>query len=57
MNQINELSVGEDKDGNLFLTFDPDLLCQMGWHEGDTLEWSVCDDGSVMIEKKVEENE
>jgi formylmethanofuran dehydrogenase subunit D len=44
--------VQEDECGNLVIEFDPSTLKQMGWHEGDVLEWFIKDDGVVCIEKK-----
>ena len=38
--------------GDLILTFPPELLEKVGWQEGDTLNWSVRDDGSVYLTKK-----
>jgi len=46
------IEVQEDEDGELFLEFDPTMLSQMGWHEGDILEWTVEENGTVVIEKK-----
>jgi antitoxin component of MazEF toxin-antitoxin module len=42
----------DPKTGEVIITFPPDLLEQVGWHEGDTLNWSVRDDGSVYLTKK-----
>jgi hypothetical protein len=38
--------------GEVIITFPPDLLEKVGWTEGDTLNWSVKDDGSVYLTKK-----
>lgn len=49
----NILEVQEDANtGELFLQFTPDMLRQMGWHEGDMLEWLDNGDGSYIIQKK-----
>lgn len=51
MNNILELH--EDSDtGDIYLQFTPDMLRQMGWHEGDMLEWIDNGDGSYVIQKK-----
>ena len=42
----------DPETGEVIITFPPDLLEQAGWHEGDTLNWSVRDDGSVYLTKK-----
>lgn len=41
-----------EETGELFLEFPPELLNQMGWSEGDVLEWLENDDGSWSISKK-----
>ena len=49
----NILEVQEDSEtGDLYLQFTPDMLSQMGWHEGDMLEWHDNGDGSYVIQKK-----
>jgi bifunctional DNA-binding transcriptional regulator/antitoxin component of YhaV-PrlF toxin-antitoxin module len=40
--------------GEVIITFPLELLEQVGWMEGDTLNWSVRDDGSVYLTKKEE---
>ena len=49
------LEVQEDPEtGNLFLEFPVELLNQMGWAEGDDLEWIDNKDGSWSIKKSDE---
>ena len=49
----NILEVQEDSEtGELYLQFTADMLSQMGWHEGDMLEWIDNGDGSYIIQKK-----
>ena len=44
-----------EEDGeDLILPFPPDLLEETGWKEGDTLVWTVRDDGSIILSKKEE---
>jgi len=48
----NILEVQEDSEtGELYLQFEPDMLNQMGWCEGDVLEWIMNDDGTTCIQK------
>jgi len=42
------LEVEEDENGEQFLTFPEDLLEEMGWREGDILNWDVQGDGIVL---------
>lgn len=51
MNNILEVQENSET-GELYLQFDPDMLNQMGWHEGDVLEWIDNGDGSYVIQKK-----
>lgn len=58
MNADNKVSwtleVQEDPEtGDAILEFPPDLLANMGWQEGDTLEWKDNGDGSWSLTKKV----
>ena len=46
------LTVQENgKDQELYLQFPPDAINQMGWSEGDTLEWLDNGDGSWTLQK------
>jgi hypothetical protein len=46
------LNVVEDPDsGNLMLDLGVELCAELGWQEGDTLEWIEQKDGSWMIQK------
>jgi hypothetical protein len=42
------------KTKELFLEFPPDAINQVGWAEGDDLEWIDNEDGSFTIQKKRE---
>lgn len=47
------LDVEEDPEtGDAILTFPPEMLKQIGWKEGDTLNWSDNGDGSYTLTKK-----
>lgn len=53
------LNVENDPEtGELILNFPDELLESLGWKEGDVLDWSVNDDGTVTMirvnEPKVE---
>lgn len=41
----------DDGSGDAILTFPPDLLEQVGWKEGDTLNWIDQKDGSWQLKK------
>ena len=54
------VTVVEDDNGNLVLPFTDQILEEVGWTEGDTLQWKDNDDGSFSLTKKettVEETE
>lgn len=38
----------EDKDGELIMTFPPEMMEQMDWRAGDTLSFSE-KDGSILV--------
>ena len=47
------LTVEEDPaTGDAILQFPPEMLEQVGWKEGDTLEWTDRGDGSWSLKKK-----
>ncbi len=47
-----EVIVQEDSDsGDLILPIPQELLNQMGWKEGDQLEWQETDNHSYMLVK------
>jgi hypothetical protein len=47
------LEIEEDPEtGEAILQFPPDLLANMEWKEGDTLEWKDNGDGSWSLSKK-----
>ena len=41
-----------DEDGNLYVELPTELLNQMGWATGDTLEWADNNNGTFTITKK-----
>jgi hypothetical protein len=58
MQKVNSLTwtltVEEDPEtGESILQFPPDLLENVGWKEGDVLEWNDNGDGSWSLAKKV----
>jgi formylmethanofuran dehydrogenase subunit D len=44
--------VKETADGELYIELTPEELATLGWVEGDTLVWTVNDDGSAVVKKK-----
>lgn len=47
--------VQTDSDGELLLSFPPDLLNQMGWDIGDKLIWEELPNGDFSIRKDSDE--
>ena len=41
MNKIYRTTVQEDKEGNEFIELKTELLNQLGWKEGDEIEWEA----------------
>ena len=44
-------TIKERDNGELYLEFPDELMEEMGWNEGDTLEWKDNGDGSWTIQK------
>lgn len=42
----------DPQTGDLILPFPPEMLEELGWKEGDVLQWVAQEDGSYMIVKK-----
>jgi bifunctional DNA-binding transcriptional regulator/antitoxin component of YhaV-PrlF toxin-antitoxin module len=42
------LEVQEDKNGEKFLIFPDDIIEDLGWQEGDILEWKLKGNGIVL---------
>lgn len=41
-----------EENGELVLIFDPKMLEDLGWTEGDTIVWDIREDGVVALKKK-----
>lgn len=37
-----------EENGELVVVFDPTMLEELGWGEGDTIVWEIRDDGIVI---------
>ena len=46
------LEVQEDQFGEKFIEFPPEAIADLGWKEGDTVEWKDNGDGSWTLVKK-----
>jgi bifunctional DNA-binding transcriptional regulator/antitoxin component of YhaV-PrlF toxin-antitoxin module len=42
------LELEEDENGDLFLTFPEEIIEELGWQEGDILNWDVQNEGIVL---------
>lgn len=43
--------VEDEETGDLMVEFPVELLSQMGWDEGTTLEWMIEDEGDVVLKE------
>jgi hypothetical protein len=48
------VDVQEDEHGELFLQFPDDLMAQLGWTEGDTINWDIDETTGHITVRKVE---
>lgn len=55
MNKSWTLEVQESPTGDQFIEFPPEALEEVGWKEGDQIEWTDNGDGSWTLTKKEEE--
>ena len=58
MSSKTNYTVIVEEDGNgggddLILPLPAQLLAELGWHTGDTLEWAEHEDGSWSLRKKL----
>jgi len=42
------LEVQEDENGDLFISFPDEVIEELGWEEGDILEWKLKGGGIVL---------
>ena len=42
------LEVQEDENGDAFLVFPEELMEEMGWKDGDVLDWQIKGDGFLL---------
>ena len=46
------VTLKEDPEtGDSYIEFPDDLLAQLGWHEGDIIDWEIKDDGRITATK------
>lgn len=52
MSNTWETTVIEDAEtGEMVIEFPDEFLAQVGWNEGDVLQWVINSDGSLTLEK------
>jgi len=47
---MRKLPIEQDGD-DLMLTFDEELLEELGWNVGDDIDWEIQPDGSITLTK------
>ena len=45
------ISLEDGEDGEVTLPFPAEMLAELGWNEGDTLDWTDNKDGTFSIKK------
>lgn len=51
MNKAYTATVEEDENGDAIIPLPQEMLDELGWKEGDTLDWKANEDGSFSITK------
>lgn len=46
------VTVQENEQGEQFIEFPDEIIKEIGWKEGDTIEWNDNHDGSFTLKKK-----
>ena len=49
--------VEKDENGELYLVIPDDLIKELDWKEGDTLNWNIEGDTVILSRKEVEKND
>jgi len=52
-----EVMLEEDKNGDIILPFPEDMIKQFGWHEGDSIDWKIVDNGAILTNITAKERE
>lgn len=48
--------VHEDVYGNAYIVFPDEMMRELEWAEGDTLAWSVEEDGRLILRKRQDDS-
>ena len=51
MDKTWAVSVEQGVDGECYVSFPPEMLAELGWRDGDSLIWSIAEDGAVSLRK------
>ena len=43
------VKIEEDENGDLIIPFDEELMSEIGWELGDTIQWTENEDGSFTL--------
>ena len=54
---MNEVTLEETEDGELFFQLPDDMIERLGWTEGCELQFQIYDDNSFMIKKVVAQSD
>jgi hypothetical protein len=57
MNKTYTATVEEDENGDAIIPLPPEMLEELGWKEGDTIDWKDNGNGSFSLTKKTEDSE
>ena len=50
---MTKMIVKEDENGELYIELPDELMEEMGWDENTELVWTVADDGTIGLRKRI----
>lgn len=53
---MTKMVVKEDENGDLYIDLPDELMEEMGWDENTELVWTVADDGTIGLRKRIDDS-
>lgn len=52
---MTRMTVQEDENGELYIELPDELMEEMGWDENTELVWTVTEDGTIGLRKRIDD--